>query len=127
MNNKLDENKSVKSNNTNDDNKSKWKSLTNREKAFYELSQSMVLELRERIFFSRMTEKLRSLTSVKDIQKANDAYIKNKVKELEQKILNYNNALNIPFTPSKFAMISTNLIMEKMKMTLLILLKIINL
>ena len=119
--NKLDENKSTKTNNTNininNDTKNtfdelKLKSLTSREKAYYTLSQSMILGLRDRIFFSRMTEKLRSMTSVKEIQKANDSYIKNKIKELEQKILDYNTAINTPFTPSKIAMISINLIME---------------
>jgi hypothetical protein len=72
----------------------------------------MVLGLRERIFFSRITEKLRSLTSVKELQKANDSYVKNKIKELEQKILDYNTTINTPFIPSKIAMISINLIME---------------
>ena len=119
--NKLDESKSTKTNNTNininNDTKNtfdelKLKSLTSREKAYYTLSQSMILGLRDRIFFSRMTEKLRSMTSVKEIQKANDSYIKNKIKELEQKILDYNTAINTPFTPSKIAMISINLIME---------------
>ena len=119
--NKLDESKSTKENNTNininNDTKnkideSKLKSLTSREKAYYALSQSMVLGLRDRIFFSRMTEKLRSVTSVKEIQKANDSYVKNKVKELEQKVLDYNNVINTPFIPSKIAMISINLIME---------------
>ena len=115
--NKFDESKATKTNNIDNDTKntideSKLKSLTGREKAYYVLSQSMVLELRDRIFFSRMTEKLRSLTSVKEIQKANDSYDKNKVKELEQKILNYNTAINTPFIPSKIAMISINLIME---------------
>lgn len=117
--NKPDERKSTKTNknNINDDNKNIndqliLKSLTVREKAYYALSQSMVLDLRDRIFFSRMTEKLRSLTSVKEIQKANDSYVKNKIKELEQKILDYNTAINTPFIPSKIAMISINLIME---------------
>lgn len=115
--NKLEENNPPKTNNNNNDTKStidesKLKSLSSREKAYYALSQSMVLDLKDRILFSRMTEKLRSLTSVKEIQKANDVYIKNKVKEFEQKILDYNNAINTPFTPSKIAMISINLIME---------------
>lgn len=58
--NKLDENKSTKTNNTNininNDTKNtfdelKLKSLTSREKAYYTLSQSMILGLRDRIFF----------------------------------------------------------------------------
>jgi hypothetical protein len=115
--NRNDESKATKTNSINNDTKntideSKLKSLTGREKAYYVLSQSMVLELRDRIFFSRMTEKLRSLTSVKEIQKTNDSYVKNKVKELEQKVLNYNTAINTQFIPSKIAMISINLIME---------------
>jgi hypothetical protein len=116
---KLDESKSTKANNININNdtkdiidESKLKSLTSREKSYYTLSQSMVLGLRERIFFSRITEKLRSLTSVKELQKANDSYVKNKIKELEQKILDYNTTINTPFIPSKIAMISINLIME---------------
>lgn len=58
--NKLDESKSTKTNNTNininNDTKNtfdelKLKSLTSREKAYYTLSQSMILGLRDRIFF----------------------------------------------------------------------------
>ena len=89
------------------------KSLTTREKAFYLLSQSTVLRLCERIIFSRTTEKVKNLISIKDILKSNEIFIKDKIKELEEKMINYNLIIEKPFSPSKTSIISLNLIMKE--------------
>jgi hypothetical protein len=91
-------------------NKSKEELEKNREKAFEILSQSKVLKSSERFFFSKIVEKMRALISAKEIEKANNTFLKNKIKELEQQIKNYNSIINTPFVPSKIAIISLNLI-----------------
>ena len=88
------------------------KSLSLRERAFYILSQSKVLRLCERIIFSRTTEKVRGLIPIKDILKSNELFIKDKIKELEKKIISYNEIIENPFSPSKISIISLNLIMK---------------
>jgi len=82
----------------------------NREKAFEILSQSKVLKSSEKIFFSKIVEKMRALASAKEIKKSNNTFLKSKIKELEQQIKNYNTVINTPFVPSKIAIISLNLI-----------------
>ena len=103
-------------NNDNDnenDNEMKLKSLSLREKAYYILSQSKILSLCERIIFSRTSEKVSNLISIKDILKSNEIFMKGKIKELEQKIIKYNKVIETPFSPSKIAIISLNLITKE--------------
>lgn len=76
------------------------------------MSQSKVLRLCERIIFSRTTPKIRSLISINDILKSNQKFIKDKIKELEQKVIKYNKMIEMPFSPTKIAIISLNLILK---------------
>ena len=101
----------TKINNINND--IKLKSLTNKENSCLVLSQSKILNLRERIIFSRASKKVSSLISIKDILKSNKLFIKDKIKELEGKIDNYNVIIRTHFTPSKTAIISLNIIKKE--------------
>lgn len=100
-------------NENDNDNEMKLKSLSLREKAYYILSQSKILRLCERIIFSRTSEKVSNLISIKDILKSNEIFIKEKIKELEQKIINYTKVIETPFSPTKIAIISLNLITKE--------------
>jgi hypothetical protein len=106
--NRINKNKAIIEKIYNKNNEKIMKYLSNKEKAYYILSQSKVLQLRERIMFSRATEKIRSIISIKDIMKSNDLFIKDKIKELEEKIINYNKIIETHFIPSKTAIISLN-------------------
>ena len=88
------------------------KMLSRKEKAFYILSESKILNLYERIIFSRTTQKIRQLISIKEILKDKEIIIKNQIKELEQKLINYNKNNEENFSPTKTAIISLNLIMK---------------
>ena len=99
--------------NTNNEIQIQINSLSVKEKACYFLSQSKILRLCERIIFSRANSKISNLISIKDILKSNEAFMKNKIKELEEKIINYNKIIEKPFSPSKTAIISLNLIMKE--------------
>ena len=94
------------------DKKKELSSLSGKEKSYYILSQSPILSLNERIIFSRTTPKIRSLISIKDILESNQLLIKDKLKELEQKKAKYNKVIDMPFNPSKIAIISLNLILK---------------
>ena len=94
-------------------NEIKIKSLTNKEKASLILSHSKILNLKERIIFSRVTEKIRSIISIKEILKSNQLFIKEKIKDLEEKIVTYNKIIETHFTPSKTAIISLNIIKKE--------------
>ena len=115
-NNKSEINKNISkiiTNINNINNEIKIKSLSNKEKAYLSLSQSKILHLRERIIFSRATKKIRDLISIKDILKSNEIIIKDKIKELEEKIVTYNKIIETHFIPSKTAIISLNLIKKE--------------
>ena len=119
FNNDKTNNKDIKSNNLNKDinisnNKENIKnSLSIKEKAYYILSKSKVLNLCERIIFSRSTKKISSLISKEDILKSNELIINNKIKKLEEKLNNYNKEIEVPFSPSKISSISLNFIMKE--------------
>jgi hypothetical protein len=91
----------------------KIKSLTNKEKSYLILSQSKLLNLKERIIFSKATKKISSLIPIEDIIKSNKLFIKDKIKELEEKIVYYNTIIDAHFTPSKTAIISLNIIKKE--------------
>ena len=86
------------------------KNFTNREKAFYLLSQSTVLRLTERIIFSQSTPKIRSLVPIKDILFSNELFIRNEINTLNEKLDSYTKMIMEPFNPSKLAEISLNFI-----------------
>ena len=116
INNKNEINKNISKiikNINNINNEIKIKSLSNKEKAFLSLSNSKILHLRERIIFSRATKKIRDLISVKEILKNNELFIKDKIKELEEKIVVYNKIIETHFIPSKTAVISLNIIKKE--------------
>lgn len=101
-------------NNINKKNKElKIKSLSIREKSYYILAKSNILNLKEKIIFSQANKKIRSLISIKDIKKIHESFIKDKIKELEEKIINYNEIIETHFTPSKTAIISLNIIKKE--------------
>jgi hypothetical protein len=87
-------------------------SLSAKEKAYYILAQSTILSLNERIIFSRTTQKIKSLIPINDILQSNQMLIKDKIKELEQQKIKYNKIIEMPFAPSKIAIISLNLILK---------------
>ena len=89
------------------------KTLTKREKAYYILAKNNILNLREKIIFSQANKNISSLISIKDILKQNEIFIKDKIKELEAKITDYNQIIETHFTPSKTAIISLNIIKKE--------------
>jgi len=90
--------------------KEKFKSLTSKEKAYFILTQSNILQLSERIIFSRATENLRSLISIKEIINCNEIFIKEKLKHINLNLISYNKQIEKQFHPSKTADISLNII-----------------
>ena len=87
-----------------------FNSLSIKEKACYILTKSDILNLKQKIIFSRSCSNLRSITSPKDII---NSYINNKIKELEEKIKKFSNKMESPFSPSKLSSISLNLISKE--------------
>ena len=90
--------------------KEKIKVLSQKEKAYFILSQSKLLQLKERIIFSRSTENIRSLISIKEMINSNELFKKEKLKELKIKLLDYSRKIETAFSPSKTADISLNII-----------------
>ena len=90
--------------------KEKFKSLTSKEKAYFILTQSNILQLSERIIFSRATENLRSLISIKEIMNCNEIFLKEKLKHINLNLISYNKQIEKQFHPSKTADISLNII-----------------
>jgi hypothetical protein len=88
----------------------KIKTFSSKEKALYILSQSKILDIRDRIILSRASDKIRKLVQIKDILKSHELFIENKIKDLEQNINIYNKIIENPFSPSKTAIISLNLL-----------------
>ena len=113
-NNIIDEKINNDNNNHQQNNKNKInekiKLLSKREKSFYLLSQSTVLRLCERIFFSKSTLKVRALAPIKEILISNELFIQDKIKSLYEKLNSYDKILEQPFTPSKLAEITLNFI-----------------
>ena len=103
----------IKPNSDNADNlnlKEKYKNLSSKEKAYFILTQSNVLQLSERIIFSRATKNLRSLIPIKEIMKCNEIFLKEKFKQTNLDLISYNKQIEKPFSPSKTADISLNII-----------------
>ena len=87
--------------------------LSNLEKSYLILSKSPILHLVERLFFARSTNNLRNIQSVSDILKKNEIFLKDKIKELEERIKECDKGINIVFNPSKTAEINFNFILSK--------------
>jgi hypothetical protein len=91
----------------------KLRSLSLREKAYFVLSKSKVLSIPERIIFSKITENVSYLVPIKEILKTSEILINERIKQLEDKLNEYNKKIESPFSPSKISSISLNLIMKE--------------
>jgi hypothetical protein len=89
------------------------KKLSKKEQSYFLLSKSPVLRLTERLFFGRSTPGLRNVQTVTDIVKKNEKLLKNKKKELEEKIGECDKRINKAFSASKTAEINFNFILTK--------------
>lgn len=87
--------------------------LSQKEKSYYILSKSPILRLKERLFFGRSTNNLRNIQKVSDILKNNEIFLKDKIKELENKIIECDKRINSEFNASKTAEINFNFILSK--------------
>ena len=104
-------NKIKPENKNNAENKSK--ELSKKEKSYYILSTSPILRLKERLLFGRSTPLLRNKQSIVDILSKNQIFLKDKITELNEKISECDNKINIVFNPSKTAEINFNFILSK--------------
>ena len=86
------------------------KNLSNKECAFYLLSNSPVLHLHDRLIFARSTPTLRNILSVEDVLKKNEEFLQEKVEELKIKISQCNKEIKRPFYASKTADMTLNFI-----------------
>ena len=103
-----------KQNNTTTFNKEEMiKQLSSREKSFYILSRSPILRLKERLLFGRSTSNLRLIQSIPELLKDNETILKNKIKELEKRIVECDKRINSSFNASKMAEINFNFILSK--------------
>ena len=110
----LDKNKKNKNTNIiNKDTNDLIQKLSPKEKSYYILSKSPVLRLNERLLFGRSTNNLRNIQKVSDILKNNEIFLKDKIKELENKIIECEKRTNGEFNPSKTAEINFNFILSK--------------
>ena len=98
--------------NVNNENKnlSKEIKLSAKEKAYLQLAKSQVLPLNSQIIFSRSCDNVKKLISVKNILQNYELFLKNKIKEYENKIISYNEKITSIFTPTKIAEITLNFI-----------------
>ena len=94
----------------------KSKGLSNKESSYYILSKSPVLRLCERMIFSRGSSALRNLLPKESTMKEHQIILKNKIDELEKKIILCDKILETPFTATKTADITLNFITSLMEM-----------
>ena len=99
--------------NNNLDLKEIFKKLTSKEKACAILSQSKILQLSERVIFSRATENVRKLIQIKDLMMQNELFLKEKINQIKLNLIMYNKKIESPFIPSKTADISLNIIKKE--------------
>ena len=110
----LEKNKQNKNANINSINKDEFmKKLSKKEKSYYILSKSPVLRLKERLYFGRSTNNLRNIQKVSDILQNNEIFLKDKIKELGNKIIECDKRINSEFNASKTAEINFNFILSK--------------
>ena len=96
----------------NTENKS-LENLSPKEKSYYILSTSPILRLNERILFGRSTKNLQKLQKISEILEKNKIYLKDKMKELNEKIEECDKKINVVFNASKTAEINFNFILSK--------------
>ena len=106
-------NQSMEKKNNNRKSLKNIENLTKREKCYYILSKSPILRLTERLFFGRATPNLRNIQSISIILNKNEIFLKNKIKELEEKLVECNKKITAPFNASKTAEIAFNFILRK--------------
>ena len=94
----------------------KSKGLSKKESSCYILSKSPVLRLCERMIFSRSSSALRNLLPKESTVKEHQIILKNKIEELEKKIILCDKILETPFTATKTADITLNFITSLMEM-----------
>jgi hypothetical protein len=99
--------------NNNLDLKEIFKKLTSKEKACAILSQSKILQLSERVIFSRATENVRKLIPIKDLMMQNELFLKEKINQIKLNLIMYNKKIESPFIHSKTADISLNIIKKE--------------
>ena len=99
--------------NNNLDLKEIFKKLTSKEKACAILSQSKILQLSERVIFSRATENVRKLIPIKDLMMQNELFLKEKINQIKLNLIMYNKKIEAPFIPSKTTDISLNIIKKE--------------
>ena len=99
--------------NINSNLKAKFKNLTPKEKACIILTQSKILQLSERVIFSRATENVRELIPIKGLLILNELFLKEKIKQNKLNLIIYNKKIESPFIPSKTADISINIIKKE--------------
>ena len=88
----------------------KKKGLSNKEFSYYVLAKSPILRFCEKMIFSRSTPALRNILSKDIIIRDHEIILRNKIEELEKKIILCDKILDTPFTASKTADITLNFI-----------------
>ena len=88
----------------------KNKGLSNKESSYYVLAKSPILRFCEKMIFSRSTPALRNILSKDIIIRDHEIILRNKIEELEKKIILCDKILDTPFTASKTADITLNFI-----------------
>ena len=88
----------------------KNKGLSNKEFSYYILAKSPILRLCEKMIFSRSTPAIRNILSKDIIIRDHEIILRNKIEELEKKIILCDKILDTPFTASKTADITLNFI-----------------
>ena len=88
----------------------KNKGLSYKEFSYYVLAKSPILRLCEKMIFSRSTPGLRNILSKDIVISDHEITLRNKIEELEKKIILCDKILDTPFTASKTADITLNFI-----------------
>ena len=86
------------------------KNLTKKEKAFCVLMKSPVVPLTSQLIFSRSTKNLKNIIYKKDILLNYELYLKDKIKNYEERQILNNEKITSIFSPTKIAEITLNFI-----------------
>ena len=89
------------------------KNLSIKERACYILANSPILPMSSQIIFSRSSENIKKLTSIKNILKNYESYLNKKIKDYEDKINLYDKQITSVFTTTKIAEITLNFITKE--------------
>ena len=88
----------------------KNKNLSIRQKAFYLLSTSHILRLKEQIIFACSDSIIKSNLTIPDILKNHEIFLESKINELNEEINLCSDKINKPFIASKIAEVTLNFI-----------------